>query len=500
MLARLENLLSDLNPFSTLYNACEDYEKLNKNNKRKIKIITIFATIFSLPLLGIAGLGTFIYLTKKFTVLKLNLNQELAAQKIQKAVRSFLQRQRAKRELPKNLVNIVVNKYIIPDLHTNLPRAAHGQTRVYLPPDLPVVIKLSGEGSNQRLSTMNKVRKILEKNRYKHLTVPKVSIYNDMLIEQRLPIETEDKFQFGIYSEHRLQFTEAVREFSGLVLQYQFTDYADSNCLSSYVAECATPRCDNIPFYIDGQHRIGLIDLEHFNPDKPCEDKSNAVRILIRLFPYHMNDILEVAQQYIPNISDMKEGHTQINREALEGIARNYHNHIKFMCQNGISLRNPTYLIRPDETSLKEIYANMTESLLKWYSGRKEEHKKTNIIFFEEKQLENTLQQLQHGVYPKILEIFFVEVEKQIDKKIKSFNTKELSLHHLAAARCVDFSIDNDEVANILSINEAEPLGEFYRYLCGRALILGMINGLKTTGTVNLTYKHPSLTGINIYL
>ena len=150
--------------------------------------------------------------------------QTEAATKIQSMCRSYLARGELARKQSHYLSHALFEgalPYInspFPGL-SRLPKALNGKTRVYLPKELPVVLKDSGSPQNlHRFEKMQQASKICMQNEYVHLVIPKARIYGDFIIESRLPITLHDfKGQIGLYIENCEQFTNAVKEFTGFL-------------------------------------------------------------------------------------------------------------------------------------------------------------------------------------------------------------------------------------------------------------------------------------------
>src|SRR4051812_41322906 len=92
-----------------------------------------------------------------------------------------------------------------------LPRATSGKTPVYFLGQL--VLKHSGSPQNQdRLDRMEQARKLCNQGGYQNLIVPIGQIYQDFIVESRLPIVAHGTVaQIALYIEHRIQFTEAIK-------------------------------------------------------------------------------------------------------------------------------------------------------------------------------------------------------------------------------------------------------------------------------------------------
>lgn len=193
------------------------------------------------------------------------------------------------------------------DINT-FPRASSGITKVYLPPHLPLVFKALGiQRSKKRFFTMWQAKDLCKKNGYKHLLIPSGRPYKEYNIEIKLPVhDVKLREQVALYQENHLNFTPAVREFSGLLCQCIFPDILTE--FHPYQEEDKVPlgRCDNIPLLFDKSiGKIALIDLGGFQIRKENLSLCQALdcfRTAIFIFPYHFDNILEVVAKYCPEI------------------------------------------------------------------------------------------------------------------------------------------------------------------------------------------------------
>lgn len=85
------NFFSHFNPLSTKYDSIDDFKTLNRKQKAVTSIVTGLTTVITLPLLGIGGVGTFRYLTKKFVIqgTAKDRTQDVAIKTLRTAVPSF---------------------------------------------------------------------------------------------------------------------------------------------------------------------------------------------------------------------------------------------------------------------------------------------------------------------------------------------------------------------------------------------------------------------------
>ncbi len=248
--------------------------------------------------------------------------------------------------------------------HSNLedlPRASAGKTPVYLPKTLPIVLKHSDRGGpgqgKRRLEEMELARKICEQNNYNRLTIPKGCLYKEFLIETRVPLEKHDfKAQVGLYIENRDKFTNAVKEFTGFLFQSSLSDITDTR---TYSTRTYLGRYDNVALYLEKeQGKIGLIDLEHF---EPIVDKSSAASFkkcldAIALFPLHFEEILTIAKAFDPRIKDYLKKLEESRDEVLKRFKEIYYDHLSFIKTKKIPIENPAYFEKISLARKKSIY------------------------------------------------------------------------------------------------------------------------------------------------
>lgn len=243
-------------------------------------------------------------------------------------------------------------------------RAPYGRSKVYLHKKLPLVFKnsdldlsiedekalkkLGYVGNRERVDKMRQARNICERNGYKSIVIPKARIYKDFIVETRLPIMMyEMKDQMGLYIENRARFTEAVKEFVGFLCQSKLSDIT-GNTLDSYGTLSETPmgRYDNVALYLEEDRaKIGLIDLEGFEPECHKSEKNWCFlrcQDAIRLFPYHLDEILDIAKNFDPKIHEYRKDLEIEKNGALKRFKIAYEDHLELIKKQGITFENPS--------------------------------------------------------------------------------------------------------------------------------------------------------------
>jgi hypothetical protein len=317
------------------------------------------------------------------------------------------------------------------DTHQNiddLPRAAAGKTPVYLPRELPIVFKQSGDEENfVRLRQMIAAKKICDENDYTSLVIPTARCYKDFIIESRLPITGHDtKSQIGLYVEHKEQFTEAIKEFAGFFFQADLDDIVGKN-YDPYgvLSKTALGRYDNVALYLEeGKGKIGLIDLETFRPDTN-ESKQQWGKewgflkciILVDLFPYHVDAILDMAKKFVPNVEEYRNKLEEEKAEALKRFKIAYENHLDFIKEKGITIDNPIAFTLSNSISQEDLKKTVLNKIsLEANEGN------FSLFLKNKKEVDQVLNSFDR-IFPKILILTTDFLSNLL--KIKFDNTKE---------------------------------------------------------------------------
>jgi hypothetical protein len=285
----------------------------------------------------------------------------------------------------------------------DVPKASVGNTTVYLPIGLPIVLKASGSPANQkRFEQMQQAREICEKNGFTSLVIPKARVYGTFIVESRLPISRHDtKEQIGLYVENRDLFTAAVKEFTEFLCRSKLSDLLGSSPYGR-LAGVASGRYDNVPLYLEaGQGKIGLIDLESFSPDLPPRDVRHvfyACANAASLFPYHFEEILSVAKKFdlkmeesLPQLAESRDG-------SLKLFKLTYEDHAAFIRKNRIGLEDPL--------SFKKLEGGRIEELKKVVEDFLRKEHKSGFSFrgFLGEKPDETLASFNAKVFPLILD------------------------------------------------------------------------------------------------
>ena len=289
---------------------------------------------------------------KKLQAEKLEGQKSAATIKIQSVFRRYLDRLTVKKEkrhlLSYSLFERAKPFIDEPEKRKDLPTAASGRTRVYLPDGLPIVLKLSGSPQNKtRFDKMRQAREICDESNYSQLVIPTARIHGNFIIESRLPImkDPDMKVQIGFYLDHVEQLTEAVEEFTGFLCQAGLYDITGGT-LHAYSTLSKVPigRYDNVAMYLEkGIGKLGLIDLESFYPKSKSEQREGffACREAIRLFPHHLDVIIHAAKRFDSNIENHRKALEEERDCVLEYFKKAYQDHLDFVKQKNIDLTDP---------------------------------------------------------------------------------------------------------------------------------------------------------------
>lgn len=406
--------------------------------------------------------------------------QNAAAIKIQSIWRGYSARVKAEKARSPLLSYVLLEKakhYIdMPSNLENVPLASNGKTPVYLPNDLPVVLKRSGFPQNwSRFLQMHQGHEICETSGYKHLVIPKARVYRGFIVESRLPITRHGtKAQIGLYIEYREQFTSAVKEFTGFLCQSSFRDITGGSCDPYGTLFQPVGRYDNIALYLEEQEgKIGLVDLERFTPE--CSKEENEwcffkCRDAIRFFPYHFDEILSTARNFDPNIENYRKKLEIERDEALKFFKLAYEDHLDFIKEKGITLQNPLEIVQISPTrkeSIKEvIVSTIRNEHDKGYSeGCLGERPDEMIALFEES-------------FPKILDFTMAFLSKILKREIDDEKRPISTYSQLLACRTLCFRSGDklyrnlqDEVASELKKMNLDDVDEYQ-------ILLSIIKGI----------------------
>lgn len=376
----------------------------------------------------------------------------LAAVKIQSCWRGHSRRVKTNKEIKHLLSHALLEKAkpYIDNQNLNLPRATSGIAPVYLPHELPIVLKQSGSPENQlRFDQMKLGREICEKSGYENLIIPKARVYKNFIIESRLPItEHGTKEQIGLYIENCDRFTNAVKEFIGFLCQSELTDITSRSVPYSKLTKMPVGRYDNIALYLEeNRGKIGLIDLERFTPGCDKSKKDWCIlkcRDAIHLFPYHFNQIMDIAIKFDPDIERSRKDLEKERDEVLKFFKLAYEDHFDFIKEKRISLENPSELVEINSVRIDSIKAAIVSLI-----------KKTNTYCLGEKP-EETMALFEKS-FPIILDLTATFISENLKNKIKPTKEAISSYRQLLSHRTLRFSI-HDKSYKDLQIKVASEL------------------------------------------
>lgn len=288
----------------------------------------------------------------------------------------------------------------------SLPRADSGKTSVYLPKEVPIVLKHSKGDCSSRLTKMKKAREVCNKNHLNHLVIPQASIHGEFLIERRLPIAYHYmKEQMGFYYENRDQFTPAIQDMTRFLCLIPLNDLSHLPSRNHPLQDMLPPnsryafgRYDNVPLYVeDGHYCIGLIDLERlrdvaFGEKQGDEDYCLLFGDLIGLFPYHFDEIIAIGKQFWPEIEKHLTDLKQHQAEAIAFFEKFYLTHRQFAIEQQIDRIEKAKLVVLDPEKIQFI----RQSLLGKIGSFDKEHPlvvilKSGVAPFLDQQLEPIL-------------------------------------------------------------------------------------------------------------
>lgn len=163
-----------------------------------------------------------------------------------------------------------------------------------------------------RIRLMEEVKRIIDRNHFTKLVIPKVNTYNNNVIEERLSIFGKNALEYlGHYFENRELFSEAITQFAQFLCHAKLTDLAKTGdfCSIKGFGDVLVGRYDNICFLTDG--RLGIVDSESFTQVKEREKNRqfyfDQCKMAMILYPYHKKEILDVFKKFDPLIAFRKD-------------------------------------------------------------------------------------------------------------------------------------------------------------------------------------------------
>ncbi len=271
-----------------------------------------------------------------------------------------------------------------PEKLTGMPKASNGKTLVYLPPELPFVLKQTGSPYNKtRFDKMKVGREVCNNSNYSHLIIPEARVYKNFIIEHRLPIlEAYDKKALiGFYVENKELFSKAVREFTGFLCQAHLPDITSGMTRDPFYSLCEADlliRHDNVALYLEnGVGKIGLIDVENLLLIPKTLQKREALRACqetVRFFPYHLEVIIEAAKKFDPDIESHRPVLEKERERLLKFFKKAYFEHLEFINLKNIDLADPVKFGVISFSKKEKIQENL-ETILKaenqdsWYKN-----------------------------------------------------------------------------------------------------------------------------------
>lgn len=222
---------------------------------------------------------------------------------------------------------------------------ANGQTGVYFPPNETFIFKNSGANRFSLEEKMEKAQQLRAKNSYNHLVVANTAVYGDYIIQSKLPINTNLNtgiLQIGNYIENLDAYTDAIKEFTAFLCQSSLKDINSKTARGIYLrhlARTTIARHDNIGLILEKQNtkakgKIALVDLDGFDLKV---SGIGGVEDAIRFFPYHADEIIEVARKFFPDIDKERSWLEEIRDGNLLYYNKIYTNHANFLKSKGIS-------------------------------------------------------------------------------------------------------------------------------------------------------------------
>ncbi len=359
------------------------------------------------------------------------IKSKLAVTTIQANWRGYLGRRKGEeRGLLSHVLFSKSKKYTLLKHKDKLEIVDIGRTAPQLPPGTSTVLKASVDKDSLppevRMSKAHQARQICREKGYKHLIVPEARLYHKAIIEKRLPIPSGLSAnaliieQLGLYKERADLFTDAVKEFAEFSFQYSLSDIVgnanfgiDETLVYKDGSFYRIPRYDNLPLYIDetGKGKLGLIDLEEFNPKKTPDVREKCIE-LITLFPLHYSEIVSIGKKY--GLNDTHLPDLQIALESAKSFMQEaYENHELWMNKHEITLEAPTQIMKLTPEQLAAF------SFPKDYSSFN-----------------------QPKIISKLFDNFYLFLKETLEKKMKKRGSVT-NYQQLVALRMIDNGLDD---------------------------------------------------------
>ncbi len=343
----------------------------------------------------------------------------------------------------------------IPEKRRMCPRAASGLTPVFLPPELPVVLKWSGSLIGQaRFEQMNQARELCVKNRYTHLVIPRARVYGKFIIETRLPVG-DTKQQIGLYMENRDRFAGAAKEFIGFLCQSALGDIVKVSGDYCSLFKVHLGKYENVTLYLEEEEgKIGLIDMGSsglsFGTPQHCIQQCEAA---ISFFPYHLDEILAVAREYDPEIDQLRESFEKRRDATIKAFQDIYADHLEFIRKKGITLDSPITFEKPTADRTEALRNALSDAL-------KVRHREGLYKGLLGKDPTYALAQFNETTFPKLLNTLYSFIEKSLNFQLLN-NSPVLSMSQLPSIRTLVFEFR--DIPDCIDFKELE-LDGFMKY------------------------------------
>jgi hypothetical protein len=194
-----------------------------------------------------------------------------------------------------------------------MPLASSGVHVVYLPEDLPVVLKKLGTKSAKNRFWANwNAAHLCKRFRYMHLVVPKCIKHKDFTIEEKFPVDKVTlKSQTELYMKNRSQFSEVAKEWISFLLGSELDDILTLDHPYKKGEPIPLARSDNLPLFLDkGKGKIALVDLGGYRlreQDPSKEEVYACVKSALALFPSHLEEICSVANVSVADFMELSQ-------------------------------------------------------------------------------------------------------------------------------------------------------------------------------------------------
>ncbi|MDA1197324.1 MAG: hypothetical protein O2779_05170 [Nanoarchaeota archaeon] len=367
------------------------------------------------------------------------------------------------------------------------------------------VIKATGRDvQEKRLLQIRKAHELCRKLGCKNLRIPKARGVGEFLVEERLPISDDRSINMGSYVQNKESYTDAIREFTRFMFHTNLTDLvtAGAGTIDHIVGDCV--RYDNLPLTLVEEKgklvgKINLIDLE-FSSLGDLEEKCGSpkdyfpdrVKDLVRIFPYHLETILEEARKLYLEIDDHTEEISERQKKGVLFLQKGFIDHQQFLEKLEVSKTSVSKLEEISSEEQVEIFKVFEEELKKLNRGENDYLKRYGETYSPGILGDSPQRKIDElkEVFPSIVEAVMASLQASLETKIAS-NSQELdpsvmvSIRSLAIKRETLLKILKDQLKHTLGTELLQRKESWVLDNLAEPLLCALFNGLIQRGKIS---------------